>query len=79
MRRGNDWQKRFGAARRAADRALLEGLERQIALEELVAGLAEGAYGPTRLEALAARRREAEAEELDRRSRLARAFGRAVE
>lgn len=33
MRR-NDWQKRFGARRRAIDRALLEELERRIALEE---------------------------------------------
>lgn len=39
MRR-NDWQRRFGARRRAIDRALLEELERQIGLEEAVAGLA---------------------------------------
>lgn len=30
----NTWQKRCGAARRAADRALLEEVERQIALED---------------------------------------------
>jgi hypothetical protein len=30
----NEWQKRCGAARRAADRALLEEVERQIALED---------------------------------------------
>lgn len=35
MRRGNDWERRFGRARRAIDRRLLEELERQIALEEL--------------------------------------------
>ena len=35
MRRGNDWERRFGRRRRAIDRALLEELERQIALEEL--------------------------------------------
>ena len=34
MRRGNDWERRFGRRRRAIDRALLEALERQIALEE---------------------------------------------
>ena len=34
MRRGNDWERRFGRRRRAIDRALLEELERQIALEE---------------------------------------------
>lgn len=61
MRR-NDWQRRFGARRRAIDRALLEEVERQIGLEEAV-------------EALAARDRE----EVERRARLARAFGRAVD
>lgn len=30
----NDWQKRFGAARRATDKALCEAAERAIALEE---------------------------------------------
>ena len=34
MRRGNEWERRFGRRRRAIDRALLEALERQIALEE---------------------------------------------
>ena len=34
MRRGNDWERRFGRRRRALDRALLEELERQIALED---------------------------------------------
>ena len=34
MRRGNDWERRFGRRRRAIDRALLEELERQIAAEE---------------------------------------------
>lgn len=80
MRRG-DWQARFGAARRARDRELMGALERQIALEELVAGLGAGAYGVSRLEALAERRRAAEAEaaeELERRARLARAFGRSA-
>lgn len=38
MRR-NDWQRRYGAKRRAIDRALLEEVERQIGLEEAVAGL----------------------------------------
>lgn len=61
MRR-NDWQRRFGARRRAIDRALLEELERQIALEELVDGLAR-----------------VEREDVERRARLARAFGRQVE
>jgi hypothetical protein len=61
MRR-NDWQKRFGAARRAIDRKLLEELERQIGLEELVDELG---------------RRDRE--ELERRERLARAFGRPAE
>jgi hypothetical protein len=59
MRRGNDWERRFGRRRREIDRKLLEALERQIALEELVAELG-------------ARDREA----LERRERLARAFGR---
>jgi hypothetical protein len=62
MRRGNDWERRFGRRRRAIDRALLEELERQIALEEAIAELG-------------ARDRE----ELERRARLARAFGRQVE
>ena len=35
MRRGNEWERRFGRRRRAIDRGLLEELERQIALEEL--------------------------------------------
>ena len=35
MRRGNDWNRMYGAQRRAKDRKLLEELERQIALEEL--------------------------------------------
>ena len=39
MRRGNDWERRFGRRRRAIDRAVLAELERQIGLEELVAGL----------------------------------------
>jgi hypothetical protein len=30
----NEWQKRYGDARRAADRALIEEAERQIALED---------------------------------------------
>lgn len=80
MRRG-DWQARFGALRRARDRELLGAVERQIALEELVTGLGAGAYGVSRLEALAERRRAAEAEaaeELERRARLARAFGRSA-
>lgn len=38
--RGNDWQRRFGARRRAIDRQLLEAVERAIGLEELVDGLA---------------------------------------
>lgn len=38
--RGNDWQRRFGARRRAIDREVLEEVERQIGLEELVEGLA---------------------------------------
>jgi hypothetical protein len=59
MRRGNDWERRFGRRRRAIDRALLAELERQIGLEELIAGLAA-----------------ADREELERRERLARAFGR---
>lgn len=41
MRRGNDWERRFGRRRRAIDRALLEELERQIGLEEAVEGLAQ--------------------------------------
>ena len=61
MRR-NEWQRRFGARRRAIDRALLEELERQIGLEEAVSGLVER-----------------DREEVERRARLARAFGRAVE
>lgn len=35
MRRGNDWERRYGRRRRAIDRGLLEELERQIAREEL--------------------------------------------
>jgi hypothetical protein len=62
MRRGNDWERRFGRRRRGIDRALLEALERQIGLEELVAGLAV-----------------ADREEVERRARLARAFGRPAE
>ncbi|HEY1887145.1 MAG TPA: hypothetical protein VGG86_14030 [Roseiarcus sp.] len=62
MRRGNDWERRYGRRRRAIDRALLEAVERQIGLEELVAGLAA-----------------VDREELERRERLARAFGRRVE
>lgn len=34
MRRGNDWERRFGRRRRAIDRALLAELEAQIAREE---------------------------------------------
>lgn len=32
----NEWEKRFGAIRRAKDRALLEEVERRIAIEEAV-------------------------------------------
>lgn len=38
----NEWEKRFGAIRRAKDRALLEEVERQIAIEEA----AERAFNP---------------------------------
>jgi hypothetical protein len=41
MRRGNDWERRFGRRRRAIDRALLEELERQIASEEAARELEE--------------------------------------
>jgi hypothetical protein len=34
MRRGNDWERRFGRRRREIDRKLLAELEAQIALEE---------------------------------------------
>jgi hypothetical protein len=34
MRRGNDWERRFGRRRREIDRKLLEELERQIATED---------------------------------------------
>jgi hypothetical protein len=37
MRRGNDWERRFGRRRRSIDRALLEAAERAIAVEELEA------------------------------------------
>ena len=67
--RGNDWNRMYGAQRRAKDRKLLEELERQIASEE-------GAYGPSRLDALAARRAEAEREGREAREAIARAFGR---
>ena len=40
MRRGNDWERRYGRRRRAIDRELLAAVERQIGLEEAVAGLA---------------------------------------
>ena len=60
MRRGNDWERRYGRRRRAIDRELLAELERQIGLEDAIAGLAA-----------------ADREELERRARLARAFGRA--
>jgi hypothetical protein len=33
----NDWEQRFGAARRATDKAILEECERQIALEAIEA------------------------------------------
>jgi hypothetical protein len=72
MRRGNDWERRFGRRRRAIDRAVLEAAERAIAAEE-------GAYAPAHLDALASRRAGAEAEaleELERRVAIARAFGR---
>ena len=59
MRRGNDWERRFGRRRREIDRALLAEIERQIGLEELVASLAA-----------------ADRETVERRERLARAFGR---
>jgi hypothetical protein len=75
MTKGNDWERRFGRRRRAIDRAVLEAAERAIAAEE-------GAYGPSRLDALASRRAAAEAEaaeELERRVAIARAFGRPAE
>jgi hypothetical protein len=62
MRRGNDWERRFGRRRRARDRELLAELERQIGLEDAIAGLVA-----------------ADREELERRARLARAFGRQVD
>jgi hypothetical protein len=34
MRRGNDWERRFGRRRRAIDRAVLEAAERAIAAED---------------------------------------------
>lgn len=36
-RQANEWERRFGAKRRAADRALLKALEQQIVAEELEA------------------------------------------
>lgn len=41
--KANDWQKRFGAKRRAIDKAILAECERQIALEER---RGDGAGGP---------------------------------
>lgn len=35
MAKPNEWERRFGAKRRAADKALLEALEAQIVAEEL--------------------------------------------
>jgi hypothetical protein len=62
MRRGNEWERRYGRRRREIDRQLLAELERQIGLEDAIAELG-------------ARDRE----ELERRERLARAFGRQAE
>lgn len=45
--RKNDWEARFGASRRAKDKALLEDLERRIAWEH-----AEKAYAFARLTGL---------------------------
>jgi hypothetical protein len=41
MRRGNDWERRYGRRRRAIDRALLAELEAAIAAEEAARELAE--------------------------------------
>jgi hypothetical protein len=65
MRRGNDWERRYGRRRRAIDRGLLEELERQIGLEEAIAAELERAAAEPPPDDGA-------------RARLARAFGRAV-
>jgi hypothetical protein len=41
MRRGNDWERRFGRRRREIDRAVLEAAERAIAAEEAARELEE--------------------------------------
>jgi hypothetical protein len=68
MRRGNDWERRFGRRRRSIDRALLEAAERAIAAEAVEA-----------FEAFDRELDRAAAEpppDDGARARLARAFGR---
>jgi hypothetical protein len=67
---GNEWQKRFGAARRASDRKLLAECEKQIALEDKQFAATVNATVNAAQESL---------DNLDARTRIARAFGRSVQ
>jgi uncharacterized protein involved in exopolysaccharide biosynthesis len=66
---GNEWQKRFGAARRLTDRKLLAECERQIALEEKQFAETVNATVKAAQESL---------DNLDARRAIARAFGRPI-
>jgi hypothetical protein len=66
----NDWERRFGAARRASDRKLLAEVEKQIALEEKQFAETVNATVNAAQESL---------DNLDARKRIARAFGRSVQ
>ena len=48
MKPPNAWQQRFGALRRAKDRALLTSLERELAAAEMVRELTAMATKPTK-------------------------------
>ena len=70
MRRGNDWERRFGRRRRAIDRALLEELERRIAAED------HKMFVETDKRFSDEWAGKAEREARERREAIARAFGR---
>ena len=70
----NDWQKRFGAARRAIDRAILAECERRIAAEDRQA--TETGSGRPRTDFRRQTPAEPETGASEARSAIARAFGR---
>ena len=69
----SSWTQRFGAARRASDRALLQALEAQISDE------AASTTTPKRLEAVSGPPNQSSSLSHQARAAIARAFGRPIQ